>query len=399
MTLFVYLRTKKMNHLTALLFISLFTVGLCAQKIDYDAPINTCLGAINIFQDGEFELQFSGRKSASNIYNYASLKEIGTENQIWCSYIAPYSGDLTFNAQKNEGYLQMVIFLEMNNDICGEIANGISEIKRLHLDKTMSRIGLNHKSGDGMLYMLHLNEGEKIHILFSTEDKLTDRLFLNWKFSSHLHNPWEQKIVDKRRNNFAPTLSILIRDKESKTPLQASLTIEGTREIDALYIGSDLYFNVRRNCNIILKCDVEGYFFVDRSEKITAFEDREILIELEKISQGKSIKIENLEFKAGTNEIVPSSIPKLKRLNDFLALNSHINIEIQGHVFLLGDNNFMAQRISEARAKRVTKYLIDHGIDKSRIQSVGYGNTKPIYANPKFFYEEQCNRRVEIKIK
>jgi outer membrane protein OmpA-like peptidoglycan-associated protein len=293
----------------------------------------------------------------------------------------------------------MVVFSEMKNDICGEITNGISEIKRLHLEKNMSRVGLDHKVGDGILYMLHLDEGDKINILFSTEEKLKDRLFLNWKFSSHLHNPWEQKIVDKRDNDFAPTLSILIRDKESKKPVQASLTIEGSREIDALYVGSDLFFNVSRNCNIIIKCDVEGYFFEDRLEKITAYEDQEILIELEKASQGKSIKIENLEFKAGTSEIVPSSIPKLKRLKNFLALNSDINVEIQGHVFLLGDNTFMAQRISEARAKRVAKYLVDNGIDRSRLQAVGYGNTKPVYANPKFFYEEQSNRRVEIMIR
>ena len=83
--------------------------------------------------------------------------------------------------------------------------------------------------------------------------------------------PWEQKIVDKREDDFAPTLSILIRDKESKKPVQASLTIEGSREIDALYIGSDLFFNISRNHNIIIKCDVEGYFFEDRLEKITAF--------------------------------------------------------------------------------------------------------------------------------
>jgi outer membrane protein OmpA-like peptidoglycan-associated protein len=44
-------------------------------------------------------------------------------------------------------------------------------------------------------------------------------------------------------------------------------------------------------------------------------------------------------------------------------------------------------------------YLATNGIDKTRMEAIGYGNTKPIYPNPKFAYEEQANRRVEIVIK
>ena len=33
------------------------------------------------------------------------------------------------------------------------------------------------------------------------------------------------------------------------------------------------------------------------------------------------------------------------------------------------------------------------------IQTKVHGNTKPVYANPKFDYEEQANRRVEIQVK
>ena len=82
-----------------------------------------------------------------------------------------------------------------------------------------------------------------------------------------------------------------------------------------------------------------------------------------------------------------------------VALNSDIKVEIQGHVFALGDNSLAAQRVSEARAKRVLKYLVDNGIDKDRLSAVGFGNTKPIYEKPKFSYEEQANRRVEVMIK
>lgn len=150
---------------------------------------------------------------------------------------------------------------------------------------------------------------------------------------------------------------------------------------------------------MIIKCDAEGYFFDDRIESVSSFEDQEIIIHLERISSGKSIQIEEIEFTPGTSEITKSSEPKLRRLKDFLALNSEMSIEIQGHVFAVGDNSFAGQKISEARAKRVLKYLTDNGIDKNRLVAVGYGNTRPIYPEPKFSYEEQANRRVEVLIK
>jgi outer membrane protein OmpA-like peptidoglycan-associated protein len=81
-----------------------------------------------------------------------------------------------------------------------------------------------------------------------------------------------------------------------------------------------------------------------------------------------------------------------------LALNAGIKIEIQGHVNETGQSSFDGQQISEARAKRVKKYLVENGINKDRLTTIGLGNTKPIYPNPKLASEEQANRRVEIKI-
>ena len=82
-----------------------------------------------------------------------------------------------------------------------------------------------------------------------------------------------------------------------------------------------------------------------------------------------------------------------------MALNADINVEIQGHVFSIGENNVANQKMSEARAKRVVNYLVDNGISKERMVAVGYGNTKPIYPDPKLSQEEQANRRVEILVK
>ena len=139
---------------------------------------------------------------------------------------------------------------------------------------------------------------------------------------------------------------------------------------------------------------------MDIEVPIEAMEGKEVFLDLERVSSGKKMLLEEIEFLPGKSEILPSSEPRLKRLKDFLALNADIEIEIQGHVHFDSEKNTIAaQKMSEARAKRVLHYLTDNGIDKHRLSSVGFGNTKPIFEDPKFSYEEQANRRVEIVIK
>lgn len=360
-----------------------------------------CDGAINIFEDGDFQLQFTGKKGTGGLVSaYPSLtNKISSRNSIWMSYIAPSNGSLTFDAFIASGYLQMVVFKEVAGDICGEIASAESEMMRLHVGTEESHVGLAFEIGGGVLYSLSMLKGRKIQLLLVTNEESTEDLSLKWDFVEDVISKSETKIVDRRFDDFAPTFRIAVKDSETSEPLIANLSIEGSKDLVGLYVGSEFMFGVKRNCNLSIKCDVEGYFFADQEEYVTSFEDHEMIFLLEKISTGKTMEIEELDFRPGTSQIVISSEPKLRRLKDFLALNSNLNIEIQGHVHALGENSIAGQKVSEARAKRVMKYLITNGIDKGRLTAIGFGNTRPLYPKPKFFDEEQANRRVEIVIK
>ena len=364
--------------------------------------INTCTGGINIFDDGDFQLQFTGEKGNDNAVDaYPSLTEINSENLIWVTYIAPKNGDLTFTASKKSGFVQMVIFEQEQNDICGEISKGMAEIKRLHKGKESSIVGLDYNVDGGIMYSLPMKEGQKYKLLFATESELKDKLYLQWRFmvGGKVEQEVESQVVDRRNDDFAPTFKIIVRDKETNEPIIANITIEGNKSLAGMYMGSDFLFNVERNSTVTIKCNAEGYFLNDLEEEASSFDDQEIVLELERISAGKSMQLEEIEFVPGTSNVTKASEPKLRRLKDFLALNASLDVEIQGHVFALGDNSHAAQRVSEARAKRVMKYLIENGIDKKRLTAVGYGNTRPIYEKPQFFYEEQANRRVEVVVK
>jgi outer membrane protein OmpA-like peptidoglycan-associated protein len=55
--------------------------------------------------------------------------------------------------------------------------------------------------------------------------------------------------------------------------------------------------------------------------------------------------------------------------------------------------------MSDERAKSVMRYLIENGIQKDRLSTKGFGNSKPIYPKPKNEQEIQANRRVEVMVK
>jgi len=388
-----------MMKLAILSVILVLSFGSLGQRGKYSSNLNTCTGAVNIFENGHFNLQFTGENDVDFISSYPSLATVGKENQIWCAYIANSAGSLNFKATVDNDYLQMVIFTQEIDNICGEIEKGVAEIKRLHLSKDYKMVGLDTEVSDQIMYSLKLRQGEKIHILFSTAEENKNSIELDWNFVPEVIAQQSSKVIDKRYDDFAPTFSLALRDNDTKSPIVGSIEIVGSKEIDAIYRASDLFFNLERRCELSLLCIADGYFFDERVVLASSSDNQEIIIYLNKVSSGKSIKIEDIQFKPGTSEIVPSSEPKLNRLKDFLALNATLNIEIQGHVFEIGENSSMGQKISEARAKRILKYLVDHGIDKSRLEAVGYGNTKPVFVEPKLFAEEQANRRVEILIK
>lgn len=388
-----------MTKIVILLISLQLSAFLFSQDVDIlNAPINSCEGAVNIFDNGNFNIQFTGEKGLKYINEYPSLTAVEEENTLWCSFIAPKDGILTFDAESESEYLQMVVFIQDKAGICEQIKSGVAEIKRLNINKETNYLGLSTEVTKTHLYALQLKEGEKINILFNTLKNYEGDLNLDWNFNSLSDQYSDTKIIDKRYDDFGTTLSFIVFDEETKMPLIASLEIEGSKKIDGLYNGSEFYFNLERNTKLTIKCDVEGFFFADSLYQIIASSDRTIKIPMKQIATGKSIIIEEIEFEAGTSIITDKSTPNLRRLKDFLALNSDVKIEIQGHVYASGKNTMSAQRVSEARAKRVMKYLTDNGIDKKRLSAVGYGNTHPIFEKPEFSYEEQANRRVEILI-
>jgi outer membrane protein OmpA-like peptidoglycan-associated protein len=90
------------------------------------------------------------------------------------------------------------------------------------------------------------------------------------------------------------------------------------------------------------------------------------------------------------------SYEELDRVVTLLAENPTLRIEIAAHTDNVGNAKYN-MKLSENRALSVLNYLVDSGVDESRLIAKGYGLTKPLEANDS---EENkaINRRVEFKI-
>ena len=86
----------------------------------------------------------------------------------------------------------------------------------------------------------------------------------------------------------------------------------------------------------------------------------------------------------------------MNKVVDFLKTNAKVSIEIAGHTDSKGSDDYNLN-LSQGRSQSVVDYLASQGIDKTRLQAHGYGETKPIDTNDTDEGRAN-NRRVEFTI-
>lgn len=88
---------------------------------------------------------------------------------------------------------------------------------------------------------------------------------------------------------------------------------------------------------------------------------------------------------------------KLDQITDILLRYPQTTITVMGHTDSIGSASYN-QRLSERRAQSVADYLRGRGVQPYRINSVGYGESRPIASNATEA-GRQRNRRVELEIR
>ncbi len=141
--------------------------------------------------------------------------------------------------------------------------------------------------------------------------------------------------------------------------------------------------------------------FVSVSENIDAT-GNEIYKEIKRdlyltpIEIGQKIRLNNVFFRQGTNELLKDSYPELDRLVVLMLENPTITIEVEGHTDIEGIPT-MNMKLSAMRVKAIQDYLVKQRIDKKRIETRPYGSTNPI-TRQRDEESKKLNRRVEFRI-
>lgn len=119
-----------------------------------------------------------------------------------------------------------------------------------------------------------------------------------------------------------------------------------------------------------------------------------------KVDDELRIVLENIYFDFAKYSIKEESTISLNKITKVLTENPNIKIAINAHTDIRGNAAYNL-RLSNKRAKSALNYLIKNGIDKNRLVSKGFGETKPLIDCKTISCtdeEHQSNRRIEFVI-
>ena len=111
------------------------------------------------------------------------------------------------------------------------------------------------------------------------------------------------------------------------------------------------------------------------------------------VSKGK-FTTRDINFDVAKSTIKPESFTTINRIATFMKEHPGISFRIDGHTDSDGSNAFN-QKLSEDRSQAIKRALIKFGIRESRLESKGWGESRPIATNATK-EGKALNRRVEF---
>lgn len=113
------------------------------------------------------------------------------------------------------------------------------------------------------------------------------------------------------------------------------------------------------------------------------------------LSAGEAWTTRGILFDVDSDVLRPESSAVLQQIEQTLNQHEDLSIVIEGHTDATGDDEHN-QALSERRAQSVVAWLAGRGVDASRLEAVGKGETEPVADNATAEGRQE-NRRVVIR--
>lgn len=240
--------------------------------------------------------------------------------------------------------------------------------------------------------------GDEKQFVINTEDNLL----------SSLDATVSQKLIEQTVDIPTGELTILkgtVYDKITKKPLAGTIEIvdleEGTviSTFPSNSATGKYLVSLPSGKNYSVTTSADNYLFMSENfniPKANGYQEIEKNFPLDRIDVGRKIVLKNIFFDFNKYTLRDISSNELERLAKLMKQYPKLKIEISGHTDNVGSENYN-KTLSENRAKVVVDYLINKGIEKSRLVYVGYGFSQPIASNDSDG-GRQLNRRTEFKV-
>lgn len=311
--------------------------------------------------------------------------KINTKHREQFPFIAD-DGSLYFASDGHQGNGNLDIFMSYKiSDTefdkpqnLGETINSGMDDFNLILDyKTGKGYFSSNRTGDDNLYTVALEENK---LLFAVEGVVRDKNSLqllpgtNVKLYNEAGELIEEVIVGKDG------------DFNFNTEPNKKYKIMAFKDF---YIPSEAFFDTSH----------KGKVFIDLEMKIESYSDAEKNIN--KDAEGSLfIELENIYFDLDKWNIKPQAALVLDGLVTLLKKYPYMEIEIGAHTDSRASDLYNL-RLSNRRAASALEYLVQNGVERRRLRSIGYGETKPLIICPKndcTDKEHSINRRCTFRI-
>lgn len=200
-------------------------------------------------------------------------------------------------------------------------------------------------------------------------------------------------------------ISGLVKDAKTKQPISATIDYQlssSKQSVDSVqsFASTGLYrMNLQKGQVYTFVASAKGYIatndFVDLTktsggQKIT----KDIL--LTPLAVGDKVTLKNIYFEMSKSDLLTASYAELNKLVTMMQDNPTMEIRLEGHTDIIGDHDANLQ-LSKDRVDACRAYLVRQGTASVRIQTIGYGDTRPILTKGTD-EERKINRRVEFAV-
>lgn len=114
-------------------------------------------------------------------------------------------------------------------------------------------------------------------------------------------------------------------------------------------------------------------------------------------AQEDLVEIPNITFVTDSARLTKDGRRVVREAAEVLSEHPEVEVRVEGHTDSVADDEHN-QRLSERRAEQVVDELVELGVERDRLTSKGFGESRPLVV-PRTFEDLEKNRRVEFIVR